>query len=311
MKFSLAISKSIEEKKRVGLSYRSSACVLRQFEKFNGDCDLSDITEEDIFKFVYSGNVSSKTQFYRFSLLKRLFTWAVNRGTLQDNPIVSEGPKSFCDFTPYIYSRDELRQLFSASETLNDRSSPMQGDTMKALLVTIYACGLRLSEGLNIRLCDIDLLTQKLTILETKFKKSRILPFGDELNAFLKEYHKKRITHLPLPSAQESYFFASRTGQQLHKNYVSHIFGRIRQLANITGEKRRLPRLHDLRHTFAVHKLMELYDSGEDVNKLINELSTYLGHKDLDDTKVYLTMTKEFLEIVSNKYEKFINQEVK
>ena len=310
MKFSLATKKYIEERMRVGLSCKSSGYLLKQFERMNGDKELSNITEDEIFKFVYSGKVSEKTHFSRFSIIRGLYKWAVNRGTVQSSPIVSDGPKSTCVFIPYIYTREELKKLFASAGTLNDRSSPMQGDTMKAVLVTLYACGLRLSEALNIRLCDIDLNSQRLTILETKFKKSRILPFGDELCAFISKYYRMRCKHLPLPYGQKSHLFVSRTGHQFSKNHISHMFERIRKLADIyVPERKQQPRLHDLRHTFAVHKLMELYNSGKEVNKLIHELSTYLGHKDLEDTKVYLSMTKEFLEIVSQKFEIFANQE--
>ena len=307
MKLARAIESFTEVKRRVGLSYRESHYTLLQFLKQTGDKDLNCITEQEIINFVYSGTVSSKTRSARFTKVKKLFEWARDQGCLSVLPMPPVAPKLVNTFTPYIYSRDELKHIFFSAGSLNDRSSPMQGDTLKAFLVTIYACGLRLSEGLNIRLCDVDFERKTIIILETKFKKSRILPFGNQLETVLRDYRDKRIKYLPLPQKDKSYFFVSRNGNRFSSTHISHMFERVRKLANIYVPTRdQQPRLHDLRHTYAVHKLTEWYEQGENVQKLIYNLSTYMGHKDLEDTKVYLTMTKDFLQIVSNKFEQFI-----
>lgn len=309
MKLAQAIKSFTETKRRVGLSFVDSYYMLMQFQKIVGDKELNCITEQDVFNFVNSGNVSTRTRAARFSKIKKLLEWAQNFGVLSSFPIISPGPKAVYNFTPYIYSRDELKHLFYAAGSLNDRSSPMQGDTLKTFLVTVYACGLRLSEGLNIRLCDVDFEKKTIIILESKFKKTRILPFGSQLEEVLRDYKEKRIKNLPLPQKNESYFFVSRNGNRFASTHISHMFERVRKLANIyVPSRKQQPRLHDLRHTYAVHKLMEWYEQGENVQELIYNLSTYMGHKDLEDTKIYLSMTKDFLRIVSNKFEDYIEQ---
>lgn len=307
MRLAQAIKSFTEVKRRIGLSFKSSHSLLMQFLRQTGDKELNCITEQEIKNYVYSGTVSSKTRSARFSKVKRLLEWAHNQGYLSVLPMPHVGPKYVNNFTPYIYSREELKKIFFSAGSLNDRSSPMQGDTLKTFFVTLYACGLRLSEGLNIRLCDVDFEKKTILILESKFRKSRILPFGSQLETVLRNYRDKRIKYLPLPQKDKSYFFVSRNGNRFSKNHVSHMFERVRKLANIYIPTRdQQPRLHDLRHTYAVHKLTEWYEQGENVQDLIYNLSTYLGHKDLEDTKVYLSMTKDFLQIVSNKFEQYI-----
>ena len=309
MKLSTAIKKFVREKQLVGLNYDDAKFMLEQFSRFSGDIELDCITNQNVVDYVYSGNITETTQAARFQKVKKFLEWAVNREFITRMPITSIGPKIQKKFIPYIYSREELKRLFSASGTLDDRSSPLQGKTLKMLLVTIYACGLRLGEAIDLRICDVNLAEQKIIVLESKFRKTRILPIGETLCNELQNYLKLRRSCLLLPKGKESSFFASRTGHNFCTTHIDHTFQRIRNLADIAGINRKIPpRIHDLRHTYAVHKLMEWYRAGENVNDLLPYLSTYMGHKDLEDTKVYLTMTREFLSLISDKYETYVTK---
>lgn len=131
---------------------------------------------------------------------------------------------------------------------------------------------------------------------QTKFFKTRLVPIGPCLTSVLDHYAAQR-RQLPLPEGESSAFFATRTGRRLHYRNVNKLFGRVRQSADIQRESsaRYQPRLHDLRHTAAVHRRTAWYRSGADVQRLLPQLATYLGHADVASTQRYLHMTPELL----------------
>ena len=124
----------------------------------------------------------------------------------------------------------------------------------------------------------------------------------------LKKYVKKRTV---ASSTDELPFFTSRTGERLNQNTFTKLFRRLCIHAGITRENARYqPRLHDLRHTFAVHRLTTWYQQGADVQRLLPKLSTYLGHVNISGTQVYLSMTPELLRAAGNRFAQYAAEEV-
>jgi site-specific recombinase XerD len=188
--------------------------------------------------------------------------------------------------------------------------SRLQAMTSRTLLLVPYGAGLRISEAIALTLRDVDLAERVLTIRRTKFYKTRLVPIGPQLAAALATYFERRST-LALPMAQDSAFLCSRTGGHLFYQEVVTLFQRIRSVAGITcppGEPRP-PRLHDLRHTAAVHRVLAWYQSGKDVQQLLPHLATYLGHASIASTQRYLQMTPELLLEASRRFEAYSQQE--
>jgi integrase/recombinase XerD len=161
-------------------------------------------------------------------------------------------------------------------------------------------------------LADVDLGERVLTVRGTKFYKSRLVPIGHQLAGALSRYIEQRGT-LPMPQGAQSAMLASRAGQRQSYQRVITLFQRVRARADIgvpLGESRP-PRLHDLRHTAAVHRLVAWYQQGHDVQQLLPRLATYLGHVDIDSTRRYLQMTPELLQQASSRFAAYANLDVR
>jgi integrase len=147
-----------------------------------------------------------------------------------------------------------------------------------------------------------------LTVRNTKFYKSRLVPVASALANALRGYAERRSGR-PLPEGMASTFFANRDGTQVRKHNVDHAFKRLLEATGIgrRDDGRRAPCLHSFRHTAAVHRLTSWYREGADVQQLLPALSTYLGHADLDGTSVYLSMTPELLHEASVRFDRYVN----
>ncbi|MEW6737926.1 MAG: tyrosine-type recombinase/integrase [Acidobacteriota bacterium] len=212
-----------------------------------------------------------------------------------------------------MYSQDELRQLLDATksyrkQTLQHRLEP---HSFRAILLLLYGAGLRISEALSLRLEDVNLIEGILTIHNTKFNKSRLVPLGFQLNQAMVQYMLKRKQDSHSQS-HKSPFFVGRCGKPISIGTIEHSF---RRLCSYTGIQRTdnasyQPRLHDMRHTFAVHRLTQWYQEGKDVQRLLPRLATYLGHINLSSTQVYLTMTPQLLQQANKLFEQYALKEV-
>jgi site-specific recombinase XerD len=170
----------------------------------------------------------------------------------------------------------------------------------------MYGAGLRRGEVLGLTAGDVDLPNSLLTVRNTKFFKSRLVPINADLTKVLQDYSRWRAaTHTS--AGTTSTFFLSRQGEAIRHCSLVSAFKRLRECAGIrrADHSRYQPRLHDLRHTFAVHRLTEWYRQGADVQRLIYHLSVYLGHSSLAHTQVYLTMTPELLRQAGSSFERY------
>lgn len=215
-------------------------------------------------------------------------------------------PKRPPAFVPYIYTRDELRLLFDTALTYQKNRSHIKPYMVRMLLLMLYSTGLRLNEALSLTMGNVSLTELIITVEQTKFYKSRLVPFGSqfakEMEAYLKWRKKQKF-----PKDLTAPFFYGRDNKPLNSGTVEDIFLRIRNQAGIqrVDHARYQPRLHDLRHTFAVHRLMSWYQENADVQQVLPALSVYMGHTYLSATSVYLTMTKDLLQAAGRRFENY------
>jgi integrase/recombinase XerD len=237
--------------------------------------------------------------------LAGLYRYAISRGFAAASPL-PEHPQ-----TPYVYSSAELQRLLNATAVLNHPASRLQSMTYRVLLLLLYGSGLRVGEAIALRLSDIDLAQCLITVCNTKFYKTRLVPVGPRLSQQMAAYLDRRRL-LAIPEGEMSAFLCSRTGHSLHYTQVIKTFQRIRSAAGIvtpTGECRP-PRLHDLRHSAAVHRVLAWYKAGKDVQRLLPSLATYLDHADIRSTQQYLQMTPELLQEASRRFARYAGQEM-
>jgi integrase/recombinase XerD len=199
---------------------------------------------------------------------------------------------------PYLYTDAETQSLLKAARQMPG----LHGLTYYCLLGLLSVTGLRISEALSLRAQDVDLEQRMLTIVATKFGKSRLVPIhsstAEELTKYARE--RDRVFRRNL-----IYFFVTRRGNRFTAGAIRHVFHRLsRQIGLRSPNASHGPRLHDFRHSFAVKTLVNWYRSGEKVEQCLPVLSTYLGHRNVTDTYWYLTACPELLGLAVTRFER-------
>lgn len=204
---------------------------------------------------------------------------------------------------PYIYSSDEIQQLLEATRTLPS-SKGLRPWTYYTLFGLMAVTGMRISEVIRLDRDDVDLKQGLLTVRLTKFSKSRLLPLHLSSVEKLKQYLHRRDQFYPRPP-NTSRFFLSNQGTPLTDCTVRWTFVKLsRQIGLRKTSDSFGPRLHDLRHRFAVTTLLHWYRTGVDVEQRLPALSTYLGHAHVTDTYWYLSAIPELLALTKDRLEK-------
>jgi len=202
--------------------------------------------------------------------------------------------------TPYIYSEDDICELVRACSDLGPAGGlrPLTYATFFGLLAST---GLRSVEALRLNRSDVDFSTGTLCVTESKFHKSRLVPVHSSTLHALGAYAAQRDRRHQLPRAQT--FFLTEKGTSLK---YGKMFATFQELRKVLGwsKKNPSPRIHVLRHAFAVRRLLAWYTAGADVDQKIPTLSTYLGHVKVSDTYWYLTAVPELLAVASSRYER-------
>lgn len=302
----------ITYKRSLGMRYRSQVAVLRAYCRVMGDVAIDEVRPEAVLIFIAgTGPVTARWMEY-YRVLGGFYHYAISRGFATMSPLPPSMPKPPPAFIPYIYTVDELKRLLAATDTLQTPLSPLLALTMRSLLLLLYGTGMRIGEALSLTLQDVDLENRVLTVRDTKFFKTRLLPIGPRLTTVLTGYLARRCRQLPLPAGKDSAFLARHTGIPLDYKRVNKLFCRLRTVAEIRREStaRYQPRIHDIRHTTVVHRVIAWYRAGADVQQLLPQLATYLGHVDVASTQCYLSMTTELLHEASLRFERYAQQEV-
>ncbi|PYI41271.1 MAG: integrase [Verrucomicrobia bacterium] len=199
---------------------------------------------------------------------------------------------------PYLYTEEEIQQLLEGALQLGG----LRGWTYYSLFGLLCVTGLRLSEALNLRSEDIDLAEGVLTIQTGKFGKSRLVPIHASTQKVLQDYLQRRDRTF---QRRLSYFLVSQRGNRLDSGQVRRTFYALSRKIGLRGPTASHgPRLHDFRHRLAVQTLVQWYRSGQDVERRLPILSTYLGHVHVSDTYWYLTACPELMGLAVKRLEK-------
>ena len=202
---------------------------------------------------------------------------------------------------PHIYSNQQIAQILDSTKKMSTKDGNMYWTLFGLLLAT----GMRIGEALALDNKDVDLKQGIITIRNTKLNKSRILPLHKTTLQVLKRYVNQRNKRFP--ARKNASLFAIVDGRRPSHAVVWKRFKQVLLDTEILeSSQKRVPRLHELRHTFAVRTLTEFYKNGQGINAKIHALSTYLGHKDIRSTYWYLTAVPELMGQVLSRLEKKI-----
>lgn len=201
---------------------------------------------------------------------------------------------------PYIYSQAEIAALIDAAGELKPSLRAVRHQTLIGLLAVT---GMRPGEALALDRQDIDLGHGAVHVRAGKQKKQREVPLHESTVSALREYARARDARFPTPSTRA--FFISARGRRMGRGELNQTFAKLISEVGLEGAGARArPRPHDLRHTLAVRTLLEWQQAGEDIDRRMPLLSTYLGHVDPASTYWYLEAVPELLELISQRLER-------
>jgi integrase/recombinase XerD len=199
---------------------------------------------------------------------------------------------------PFIYSPGDIEALLAQARQLR----PMPAATHETLIGLLAVTGLRVGEAIRLDRADIDWADAVLTIRESKFGKTRMVPVLGSTLSRLERYARTRDRLCPQTATAG--FFVSTAGTRLIYACAGQVFRRLRDRAGVGADADHPPRIHDLRHTFAVRALLRWYQAGDDVEARLPALSTYLGHRDPRSTYWYLSAAPELLALAASQLER-------
>jgi site-specific recombinase XerD len=308
MRLSNVVAEYVAYKRALGMRFNTDAGILGSFCRHVGDVPLIAVTADQVQTYLDGEMPVSSLWKRKYTALTGLYRFALSRSYTSTSPLSCRCPQLPPPLVPYIYSRAELKRLLNATQKACGRRVPMEAYVFRTLILLLYGACLRLGEALRLTMSDVDLDQAILCIRETKFYKTRLVPVGQDLLEVTKQYVQQRnINHSKEPTAP---FLCFRDGRTLSQSAVRSAFRRLRVHAGVQRNDGACyqPRLHDLRHTGAVHRLVAWYRNGSDLQRMLPQLATYLGHIDLAATQCYLTLTPELLREASMRFERYFKE---
>ena len=307
MKLKELITQYAAFRKAMGEEFESAESLLNTFCRYMGvEIEVSEIRAERVEAFLAGTGPVNRYWRRKYDTLRGLYRYATRRGFADHVPLPATVPKMPERFVPYIYNSDELERLINPAAPDQIGFRKLEPHTLRAVLLLLYGAGLRIGEAVALNLGEVELPSAVITVRNTKFHKTRLVPIGLKLNQAMTQYAVQRREAGHSQSA-DAPFFVLRRGGRLSIQIVQQAFTRLRKYTGIgrADGARYQPRLHDMRHCFAVRRLTSWYQQGADVQKLLPHLATYLGHVSIAATQVYLTMTPELLRAASVRFERY------
>ncbi len=279
----------VDLKQASGYDYRSTAILLARFDRYLLDRRVaSPLRASDLTDYLaILSHLSPITRANHASAIWPALSYARRHGArvgaLPERPRL---PPAALQQRAFVLSPSQVKCVLAAIPRLAPQRPAFSRATDACLLGLLYTTGIRIAEALALDVADFNLDRKTLLVRRGKFGKSRLLPLHATTAAALQRYIDDQCR--PLTRAPEAPVFVSCRRRRLEYSAARSALRRVARLAQVRDEKGRLPRLHDLRHTFAVHRLAAWYRAGKDVNSLLPLLSTYMGHVDPKYTYHYL-----------------------
>ena len=246
--------------------------------------------------------VSSATWAQRLGDVRRFATWLSAADPRTEIPSPALLSERWRRHPPYIYSDENLAHILREAARL---PSPLglRARTYETLFGLLATTGLRLGEALGLDRDDVDLSSGVLAVRRAKFGKSRFVPVHNSTRRVLRRYVRHRDLLLPRPVSPA--FLISERGTRITHSIAEHTFAVVSRIVGLRapagGRRGRGPRLHDMRHRFAVKVLVRWYRQGRDVERELPKLSTYLGHVHVADTYWYIEAVPELLRLATER----------
>jgi integrase/recombinase XerD len=296
----------LQIRRALGFKLASEGRILRSFVAYMDTLDAQTVTVEHAV--TWATLPECETALQRAKRLRTVRAFAKYLKTIDPatelpaTDLLPTGGRSRP--TPYIYTDEDIVALMAAAATLQTR---LGAATMRTLIGLLAATGMRLGEAVRLDRKDADLERERLIVLRSKFGKSRQLPLHPTTVAALREY--LTIRNQLKPAAATPALLIGTRGDRLTRETADWTFRLLRNRAGLTARPGcRPPRLHDMRHTFAVNTMLDSYRSSGDPAARLAALSTYLGHRDPAASYWYLSAAPELLGLAATRLEQHLQE---
>lgn len=281
----------VQHKRAMGLDYSTTAKTLQSFVEPIGNLPLERVTAREVLAFLDRAKISPVTWEQKYCLLRCFFDYWMARGEIEVLPLPVKRKVERRQFVPYIYTQTEIRALLKAVPlALSNTRCRYDSHCIRTLVIFLYGTGVRPGEATQLLVDDLDLCRDRVTIRAKLARPSRTIPIGPDLKRLLGEYLSSRQPQ----KAGNRRLFLTKASNELNSDSVHDIFERVRRIAGIVRHDAKLqPRINDLRHTFAVHRIAGWIKHGAHVNRMLPALSVYLGLNGYGAIDRYLTLTPE------------------
>ncbi|MGA7122671.1 MAG: tyrosine-type recombinase/integrase [Polyangiaceae bacterium] len=286
-------------KRALGMRFAIEERTLRLLDRFvaaNRLATVGEVTPGVVDEFLASRpRKSARSYNHLQGTVRRLLDWMSIQGIAEVVRYRGHPRREAGRRTPVLFTDTQVRQLLDAAARLKDGPgfTALAAATYRTVFAVLYCLGLRVGEVSRLQFGDLDLSARTLVVRRTKFGKDRLVPFGPrlarELEAYLAIRRRRRVPG-------DAGVFPGVRGAALSTNTMRRVFGRLcREVGVGVSESGAPPRVHDLRHSFAVSTLLHWYEAGINPTGKLLQLSTFLGHSKIKATAVYLTITWELL----------------
>jgi len=304
------VERFLAHKRALARKYKSEARELRLLVRFADQHDaaaLDELTSALLEAFLASRPRFRPRSFnHLLGVVRCLLDWAVSQELLAVSPLRVRRRRATASRIPFLFDASQARQLLAAAATLPDNPRARErGPTYRTLFALCYGLGLRAGEACGLRIADVDVERDLLVVRGGKFGKSRLVPHGPRMGGLLRaQLERRQAADRGLAPDAPLFTFDGR--RCVHPGTASQTFHHlVARLGLAVPEGVAPPRLHDLRHSFAVGCLLRWYREGLDPSERLHALSTFMGHVDPVSTAVYLTITPALLEEANRRFEAF------
>lgn len=287
----------------LGYKLRTHRSSLKNFVQFASEKDSTTITTQLALTWAMMPDGSNPSWWaYKLRMIHHFALYVQGRDHTAEVPPLSLLPYGQQRPKPYIYSEGEISRLLAAAKALPCRKG-LRGLTYSTLFGLIWVTGLRISEAVALDKKDVNYDNQLLTIRNTKFGKSRLIPVHvSTANALA---HYGRCRDQIFPKDQSPSFFVSTLGKRSTTAIAQLTFKQLCSKIGIRDTSHDIrPRIHDMRHSFALKSLIDIYKRDKDVEQAVYALSCYLGHVGPSSTYWYFSAVTELLELARDRLER-------
>lgn len=300
----------VRHKRSLNRRYEVEDKALRLFDRYLNESSvktLDEISPAMLDAFFLSRPRNRPRSFnHLVGVVGRLFEWMVEHDIIERSPVTMKPRRRGQARPPCILDLEHAQCLIDIAGRLPNRNkAPLRGPTYTTIFSLLFGLGLRVGEVARLRWGDVNHDRGILTIRETKFSKSRLVPMGPRLAHRLSAFMDMRMERAPGLSADAPVFSFTR-GRPVNPGTISLAFHALVPQLNIPVPPGGTPpHVHDLRHSFAVGRLLRWYRDGGKPGDNLMKLSTFMGHVDPLSTAVYLTVTAELMDAAADRFQRF------